>query len=442
MFIPPTPLSVSKIRAFILAAGSDGDLHPHLGVASEFAARGHEVLFLTTFDYLDLARSCGFEAVSIIAEREKDEFESARGLNPVGRVRSRCNFFAHKVSAICELVAARLDERSILISPPFACPVAKLLHLRYGVPYVSTVLSPASLCSLRNPPAFKSGEWFSRLPQPARRILFRSAESLIIDPGFRWLLGDLLRTMQVPAPHRVMSEWSWSPLRILGLFADWFCPASQDWPPQLVLTGFPLFHPHADDEDLSPGLRGFLGAGPAPVVFTAGTEAKTVRNFFDIARRTAQSLGLRAVFLSRLGDQLPSLPDTIHYETYASLRLLLPRSAGIVHHGGIGTTAEAMRAGIPQLILPGRLDQFDNARHVERLGCGLVEKNCFDSAAATDKLRQLLRSPEVAQACRPLRDRVAPGARACSRAADVIEEVWLSAHLAHLAPPSSRRMAS
>jgi rhamnosyltransferase subunit B len=439
----PTDVSASKIRAVVFAAGSDGDIHPHLGLASEMAERGHEVLFLTSFDYLDIARSCGFEALSIIDASDKDQFESGHGLGPVGRIRSRCDFFARKVSAICNLVAARIDERSILISPPFACPLARLLHHRYRVPYVSTVLSPASLCSLRNPPAFKSGEWFSRLPWPARRLLFHGLESLIVDPAFRWLLKDQLRAMQVPPPRRVMSKWAWSPQRILGLFADWFCLRAEDWPPQLVFTGFPLFHPRADQEKLSTNLTRFLDAGPSPVVFTAGTETRTVHNFFHIAIGAAQSLGLRAVFLSRFGDQLPSLPDTIHHEKYASLELLLPRSAGIVHHGGIGTTAQAMHAGIPQLVLPGRLDQFDNAQHVEKLGCGLVGKGRLDNATAADKLRQLLRSPEIAHTCRTLRDRMVPGPTACSRAADAIEKVWHSARPGRYAPPPSmQRIAS
>lgn len=437
--MPTSDRSASTIRVIILAAGSDGDIHPHLGIASAMAARGHKVLFLTTFDYLPLALSCGFEALSIIDEREKDDFESAKYLNPISRIRSRCAFFSRNVEAVCELVAPRLDECSILIAPPFAYPVAKLLHLCYGVPYVSTVLSPASLCSLRNPPAFKYGEWFARLPWPARRLLFRSVESLIVDPGFRWLLKDRLRAMRLPPPRRVLSEWSHSPQRLLGLFPDWFCPKAEDWPSQLVLTGFPLFHPRRTEEELSTSLRSFLDAGPPPVLFTAGTETKTARNFFAAALRAAQALGLRAVFLTRLGDQLPFLPNTIHYERYTSLQLLLPRTAGIVHHGGIGTTAEALRAGIPQLILPGCLDQFDNAQHVSNLGSGVVGKNPDDKTLAED-LRRLLHSPEIARACQTLRARMVSGSMACSRAADVIEETW---KLGQRAPASSmQRMAS
>ena len=52
------------------------------------------------------------------------------------------------------------------------------------------------------------------------------------------------------------------------------------------------------------------------------------------------------------------------------MKALLPHVAALVHHGGIGTTAEAMRAGRPQLVVPLAHDQFDNAARVEALGVG------------------------------------------------------------------------
>lgn len=427
-------LTHPKARVLFFAAGSDGDIHPHLGLAAEMAARGHGVLFFTSFDYLDLARSCGLEAIGILDECDQDIFYSTQSFGPVGKLRARCDFFARKVSEICESVASRLDERSILIAPPFACPLAKLLHLRYGIPYVSTVLAPANLCSRHNPPAFKSGQWFASLPWPVRDCLFHGAEALIFDPCFRWLLRDLLRSMNVPAPHRVLSEWSFSPQMVLALFPEWLCPRAADWPMQLAFAGFPLFDQRTGDREPEADLLRFLDAGPPPVVFTAGTEAKTVQGFFEVALLTAQSLGGRAIFLSRHREQLPVLPDSIHHASYASLELLLPRAAAIVHHGGIGTVAQAMRAGTPQLILPGRLDQFDNAQHVERLGCGLAERNLSDSKAATEKVRRLLEAPEIIHACRSWRDRMVPGPKACSRAADLIEELWHTAPHAGSAP--------
>lgn len=434
-----TPSDTVKI--IFLAAGSDGDIHPHLGLGRELMARGHKVVFLTSFDYVDMARECGFDAVSVMEPTDKEQFEQAGGLSPIAKLKARCQFFSRKVAEICDLAASRVDGRSILVSPPFGYVPAKLLHVRYGVPYVSTVLSPASLCSLRDPPAFKSGEWFSHMPYSARRMLVRGGEQLVIDPVFRSLLKDRIRESGVPNPRRILSEWCYSPQRIIGLFPSWFCPRPCDWPDQLVLTGFPLFDPKEGAEDLPPALCSFLDAGAAPVVFTAGTETHDARAFFEAALKAAQLLGCRAVFLTKLTDQLPPLPATIRHETYAPLHDLLIGASVLVHHGGIGTAAQATRAGIPQLIIPGRLDQFDNGRHLERLGCGLVQKNAFDSQAIANQLQHLLAAPAVHDACRSVQARMEMGKNACGRAADIIEETCRAALAPSFSQASDRSSA-
>lgn len=415
------------MKTIIFAAGSDGDIHPHLGLGCELRARGHQVIFITTFDYVEMARECGFEVLSFLGKDEKqDLIRQAEGLGAIAKIKGLCRFLAGKVSEICELVVNRLDEESILIAPPFFYAVARLLHAKYGTPYVSTVLVPAHLYSLKNPPSFKSTQWFSGLPYSIRKSLFRGGERLIIDPFFRMLLKDSMRKMDLPLPERVISEWWYSPQKIVGLFYDWFCPAPEDWPEQVTLSGFPLFHPNKSEQQLSSGLSQFLDAGSPPIVFTAGTETQKPRAFFEAALKTVQTLGVRSVFLTRFTNQLPQLPDTIRHENYTSLQLLLPKASLLVHHGGIGTTAQALRAGIPQLILPGWSDQLDNAQHIERLNCGLVQRNSLGGVEIIEKLQYLLTAPQVKNACRIAQIRMDPGAKACSRAIDAIEETFHS----------------
>jgi rhamnosyltransferase subunit B len=60
------------------------------------------------------------------------------------------------------------------------------------------------------------------------------------------------------------------------------------------------------------------------------------------------------------------------WQAYVPLSALLPHTAALVHHGGIGTTAEALRAGIPQLVAPFAWDQFDNGARIASLGVGMV----------------------------------------------------------------------
>lgn len=418
------PLS-TNMKVIIFAAGSDGDIHPHLGVGCELVARGHQVLFITSLNYIEMARDCGFEAITCLGEEEKEAFEASEKKGATGKVRARFHFFSDNVTKICQTVAKHLDDRTILIAPPFAYTIAKLLHLKYGTPYISTALAPSNiLCSLKNPPSFKSTQWFSRLPYSLRKLLFRSGERLIIDPLFRKLLKEPARLLdlKMAPPQRVVSDWLYSSQKILGLFSDWFCLRPEDWPDHIVATGFPLFHPENEVQDLSDGLSKFLNAGPPPIVFTAGTDTKNAREFFERSIRAVQSLDVRGIFLTRLADQLPPLPNLIWHESYTSLRRLLPRASVLVHHGGIGTTAQALRAGTPQLILPQRMDQLDNGEHIERLGCGLVMKK--DASRLSERLKTLLAEPKFRAACDQAQTRMELGTKACGRAADVIEETF------------------
>ncbi len=411
------------MKAIIFAAGSDGEIHPHLGIGRALAARGHDVVFITTFNYVSVARECGFDVLSFLGEEEKLEFlRGAEGLGPLAKIKQYCRFLADKATEICDLAASRLDRRTVLIAPPFFYAIARLLHIRYATPYISTVLVPAHLYSLKSPPAFKSTQWFSSLPYFLRKPIFFSGERLVLDPFFRMLLKGPCQHLDLPLPRRVISQWWYSPQKIVSLFYDWFCPAPDDWPKQAMFAGFPMFLPNGNGT-LSDGLLDFLAAGPAPVVFNPGTETQNPRLFFETALKTVQLLGVRAIFLTRLTEHLPpNLPGTIWHETYTSLPLLLRRSSVLVHHGGIGTIALALEAGIPQLVVPTWTDQLDNGRRVERLGCGVVQQKPLDSAALMEKLQYLLTSSQIRQRVDSMRARIEPGAKVCNRIAEMIEQ--------------------
>ena len=76
------------------------------------------------------------------------------------------------------------------------------------------------------------------------------------------------------------------------------------------------------------------------------------------------------MLLTPYADQVPPLPAFARHYPYIALQRLAPRAAAIIHHGGIGTAAQAVRAGIPQFLAPVFFDQFDNAARLETLGVG------------------------------------------------------------------------
>ena len=117
---------------------------------------------------------------------------------------------------------------------------------------------------------------------------------------------------------------------------------------------------------MPPELTRFLDEGPPPIVFTLGSSAVWVaRDFYHESIAAAKLLGRRAVLL--IGDERNQLRESLPPETiavnYAPFEALLPRACAMVHHGGVGTTSNGLRAGIPTLIVPFAFDQADNAAH-------------------------------------------------------------------------------
>jgi rhamnosyltransferase subunit B len=164
-------------------------------------------------------------------------------------------------------------------------------------------------------------------------------------------------------------EGQHSPTMILAIFSKLFAQPQPDWPPQARVTGF-AFYDGDNELEMPPELTRFLDEGEAPIVFTLGTSAVWVADdFYRESIAAAKLLGRRAVLL--IGDernQLEALPPGMIAVNYAPFDVLLARACAMVHHGGVGTTSEGLRAGIPTLIVPFAFDQPDNAAHAARVG--------------------------------------------------------------------------
>ena len=183
---------------------------------------------------------------------------------------------------------------------------------------------------------------------------------------------------------------------IFGLFSPRFSPVQPDHPKNLIVPGFP-FHRSRDPERslLDPALEAFLDAGEPPIVFTLGSFAPEVSGeFYDHSLLAARNLGRRVVLLAGARDAARLAP-TVSEDEFVCARaphgLLFPRALCIVHHGGIGTTAEAMRAAKPQIVVPFFGDQPDHGVRVARSRLGLsLSLAAYDERSATDALRVVL----------------------------------------------------
>jgi UDP:flavonoid glycosyltransferase YjiC (YdhE family) len=220
-------------------------------------------------------------------------------------------------------------------------------------------------------------------------------------------LNQLRRELGLPPVSRVFKSWLHSPQRVIGLFPEWFATVPADWPAQLRLTGFPLYD-EADVHAIDPGLQSFLDAGSPPILFTPGSANRAAASFFAAALKATRQLRRRALFLTKYPEQLPPhLGDDVRYEPYLPFSRVFPRCAAVVHHGGIGTCAQALAAGVPQLTMPLAFDQPDNTTRMWRLGVARwVRPRGFRSERVAAELHALIDDPRIADRCRHWADRM------------------------------------
>ncbi|MDQ2856149.1 MAG: glycosyltransferase, partial [Acidobacteriota bacterium] len=212
---------------------------------------------------------------------------------------------------------------------------------------------------------------------------------------------------------------------ILALFSRLFAQPQPDWPRQTRQTGF-AFYDGRNELEMPSELSKFLDDGPPPIVFTLGSSAVWVaRDFYRESIAAARALKRRAVLL--IGDERnrpgEPLPPEIIAVNYAPFEALLPRSCAMVHHGGVGTTSQGLRAGVPTLIVPFAFDQPDNAVHAERMGTSrTLPRRKYQAERVAQELGKLLEGSEYARKARAVGEQLR-AENGAAVACDLIESV-------------------
>lgn len=398
------PAIPSGKRIVLTTFGSFGDIHPYIAVGLELKARGHRAVIATSPVYREKieATGLGFHPVRPdIAPPEEDleTINKAMDVMTGGQFIIKEMFSAHVRDSYKDLCAATLDTDLLVTHMlTFAGPV---LAEKTGIPWVSTVLAPTSFFSAYDPfspPQAPGVGHILRLhPLIARAANYfgRRVTNKWVEPVYR-----LRSELGLGRGLHPIFEGQHSPSLVLALFSKVLGGAQPDWPPQTIVTGFP-FYDRKDETGISPELEKFLDDGPPPIVFTLGSTAIFVaEDFYRESIAAARRLNRRAVLL--IGDErnMPEepLPAGIVAFDYAPYGQILPRAAAIVHQGGVGTTGQALRAGVPALVVPFNHDQPDNAFRVARLGAGrTIPRKKYTAANAARELDRLLTDKNYAE---------------------------------------------
>jgi rhamnosyltransferase subunit B len=407
--------------------GSAGDVHPFVALALALTARGHRATILTNpfFQGLIEAQSLGFlpvgtleDARAIIADpdlwhpRKGFEVVAARAMLPA-------------MAEIYRHIERHAGPGTVVAASGIAFG-ARLAQERLGVPTATVHLQPSIIRSLADYGMAGNMRISASQPMWFKRAFFRMADWLVIDRVLKRPLNEFRSTLGLPSVDRVMYRWLHSPQLVIGFFPEWFAPFQPDWPPQTHLVGFPLWdtgRPGAIPEDAAT----FLGGGAAPIVFTPGSATATLHRYFRESVAAVRELGVRAMLVTNYPDQVPSdLPSLIRSFGYLPFSEVLPRAAMLVYHGGIGTLAQTVKAGIPHLVVPNGHDQFDNGFRIERLGLGRsIPQTSYRAKAVAAAIRGMLEDGELRARCEGYRRRI-DSDTALTRACELIESLAAS----------------
>jgi rhamnosyltransferase subunit B len=409
------------MHALLVNDGTTGDMHPFFALGRELLRRGHRVTVCTNDIYRAAVERLGLRFVSTgtVELFEASTSDPALWSSNKARVAAWKQLVVPRLRPQYELVDREADGDTVIVCGLLTAAFARPVQEKRGVPLLTAVLSPQVFMSARDPAqGLPVPRW---LPYPGRAAILWALDKAI-DSVMGPDLNKFRAELKLPPVSRIRGRRAYSPQGTLGLFPDWFAPPQDDWAPRLAMTGFTLFHEGNERPD--PVLEDFLAAGEPPLVFTAGTGMRHGHAFFGAAVQLLQRLGRRGVLLGKSGSQVPAdLPPGVLHRDYAPLRSLLPRSAAFVHHGGIGSAAQALAAGVPQLVVPYAYDQFDNGARLQKLGCGLSLPALTDLDAAEAALRRLLEDGAIGTACARCQVRVEPGAESAGRAAAVVERL-------------------
>ena len=377
-------------RVVLSTFGSYGDLNPYIAIGKALRTWGVGVCVATAEIYRDDVLRHGLEFAPV---RPKVDSEDVELVDKVMNPWTGAEFMIRKLlmpalrDSYDDLFRA-CDQADFLLSHVLSLGGPVVAEQR-GIPWATAFLQPMVLFSSYDMPVIPPLTVLRRLRGLGpgfNRALIR----LLFAASTHWgrPVHALRAELGLPAGSNPLIEAYRSPFGNLALFPEVYAAPQPDWPANTKCCGFPFLDEDLGGSRLAQEVVDFLEQGLPPLIFTLGSAAvRIAKNFVGHARTTAQHLNMRALIVAgptasscntRPVKDTLVVPSISYFEAF-------PRAKAIVHSGGIGTTAHALRAGVPQVIVPFSHDQFDNANRVVRLGCGIDAGSRRASAAQLSK---------------------------------------------------------
>jgi sterol 3beta-glucosyltransferase len=365
------------MRISIIAFGSRGDIQPYIALGQGLKKASHKVRLVTTQDFEALVKAHGLEFwptrgnAQVLMEENKElsELLEQGNLLKISMVlakEAQCTAIEllEDGFAACQGMDLLITGLvSMFIGVPLAEKLKIPLLQTYLAPFAPTkdfpsVLLPQTLPNL--------GGAFNRLSQQLVRQLTWSGMQTMFNQARKKVLGLPPASFSKPF-HSNHSKG----LPTLCGFSPSVVPAPVDWDVDSHVTGY-WFLDSSDDWTPSPALLDFLQAGAPPVYIGFGSmSSRKPEETAELVLKALKKTNQRALLFSGWGGlQKADLPDSVLMIGSTPHSWLFPHVAAVVHHGGAGTTAAGLRAGVPSIVIPFFGDQPFWGQRVQNLGVG------------------------------------------------------------------------
>lgn len=383
------------MKIVLATFGSLGDLHPMIALGSELRRRGHEIAFAAAEAYGEKLAAHGFPLHRLRPDIDPEDRELARRVMDAAtgtELLLREILFPNLRNMFDDLAAA-VEGADLLITGEVVY-VAKSVVEKTNIKWISTSLAPISFFSSHDPNVYPTAQWYRHfrfMPLAFHQGLFKFMRRTV--RGWLAPYRQFRRELGLNENHDPVFDEKYSNLLHLALFSKVLAKPQPDWYSPTLQCGFCFYDGQDDLGKMPEDLTEFLEKGDAPIIFTLGSAAvMDAGDFFETSARAARILRRRAVLLYGIFNQTPkNSGENIAAFDYAPYSMVFPRAAGVVHQGGIGTTAQVLRAGVPQLIMPYSHDQPDNAARATRIGVArTIRREAYTAENVAANLRELL----------------------------------------------------
>ena len=402
------------MRITILTVGSRGDVQPYIALGKALQEAGHDVRLVAHAPFAAWIREHGLDVYPMAGNPlEAMQEEAGRNWletdgNPLIFVRRMLDVAAPMMWRIVTDYEVASRDADLILYPVLATLVATSLHEKYGIPICPAFLQPvhpSRYYAFALATAHKS--WQPRINRGSH-ALSEAAFWLMTRPIVNQWRTTQLNLPAYPLVSPFMQLLNQQPRCLYGLSRH-VVPPAPDWPHQAEVTGYWFLDAPADRQP-EPILRDFLDAGPPPVYLGFGS--MTTRNpaeVTEIALEALRRTGQRGLLMTGWGGlSAGDLPDDILVIDGAPHDWLFPRMAAVVHHGGCGTTAAGLRAGVPSIVVPFFADQPYWGARVAALDVGPppIARRALDAGGLARAIRIAVENPVLRRQAAELGERI------------------------------------